>query len=595
MTTAPTTDDAAARAVEPTRPPRGPWNRLRDLRGYVAGMGAVQKWLIMGPAVLIVTYLALTPLAFLVWQALFEGGFTLDRLFRAGSAGSLARLIRSSLVFAGGTTLFALVVGATLAYIYERTDVPLRGLIFLFALIPLVIPNILYTISWIILASPRSGLLNDFFEGLVGARPLNIFSMEGMIWVEGANLSTVVFLLVAAALRSMDPSVEEAASVAGVRGAKLLRGVTLPLIAPAMAAASLLVAMRALGTFETPTLLGLPAGVFVFVSNIWLDLSRFPADIPGASGQSLWLLLVSGLLVYYYFVRFGGDKARRYQTISGKAFRMRRRELSLRMKWLLGCIVALWAFFALVLPVVTLVYVSLVGNLRLPTSDVLQSLSLDTYRSVLDSVMVKNAFRNSLVLSTVTATIVMGLMAIVSWFLTRTRVRGRWLIDAVSFTPLAIPSLVLGLALVIVYLRVPLPIYGTLTILGIAYVTKFLPHGIRYATPAVMQIGAELEEAAEMSGASWWRSFRKITVPLMMPGLVAGWVFIASISVRELGASLLLYTQGTEVLSISIWQLWEAGRTADVAALGVLIILALVTLVGVARLVGGRASLSSGG
>lgn len=576
---------AAPQGRPPGRAPRRRWSALR--------LQSLEQWILLVPAVVIVAYLALTPLVFLLWQALFSGGFTLERLTVSGAAGSLPRLAWSSLVFTGGATLVAVVVGTTLAYIYERTDVPFRGLIFVSALIPLVMPNILYSIAWILLASPSSGLINDAAEQMFHVTPLNIFSMPGMIWVEGTNMSTVVFLIVAASLRSTDPSLEEASAVAGARGSTILRRITLPLVAPAIAAASLLVSMRVLGSFETPALLGLPAGVFVFTSNIWLELSRFPADIPGASGQSVWLILLSAVLVFYYFSRFGGARGRQYQTITGKAFRVRRRALTPKAKVVASTVVLTWVFLALLLPIVTLVYVSLLPAIQLPSLAVLDGVSLNNYQDILGNSVVRRSFINSFLVAVVTATVVMTLMALVAWFLARTSVRRRWLIDVVSFAPLAVPSIVLGLAILIVYLRIPLPVYGTLAILAIAYVTKFLPHGIRYAWPAIVQVGEELEEAAQTSGASWWRMFRKVTLPLMMPGLIAGWIFIASISVQELATSLLLYSQGTEVLSISLWQLWEAGDTTEVAALGVLMVLALVVMVSVAKLVGGRASITN--
>lgn len=570
------------------------------LRGHARALAWLRdhfprKWLFLTSAITVVGLLALTPLVFLIAQALFAGGFSLETIGIGGAARSLPRLIWTSCVFAAGTGLVASVVGSSLAYIYERTDLPFRGVIMVVALIPLVVPNILYVIAWILLASPRVGLINGVLEGVLAIRPLDIFSMPGMIWVEGTNLSSLVFLIVSASMRAVDPSLEEAAALSGARGTTILRRVTLPLAAPALAGASLLVAMRALGTFETPALLGLPGGVFVFTSTIWLELSRFPANISNASGLSLWLVAISGVLVLVYFKRFGGERARRYQTISGKDFRTRRRALSRRAKISITVVLLLWVFIALILPLIALLYTALIPVLRLPSMEVLRAVSFDNFINVITTDTVERAFFNSFLLAAATGTIVMGLTALVAWFMIRTRVRGRWLIDVVSFMPMAMPGLVVGLAILIVYLRVPLPIYGTLGILLIAYVTSFLPHGMRYATPAVIQIGSELEEAAEMSGALWTRMYRKITLPLIWPGLLAGWIFIASISVRELSASLLVYSQGNEVLGIALWDLWHDGETAEAAALGILMIIALLLLMSVVRLVGGSVATLSGG
>ena len=179
--------------------------------------------------------------------------------------------------------------------------------------------------------------------------------------------------------------------------------------------------------------------------------------------------------------------------------------------------------------------------------------------------------------------------AVASWIVVRTRVRGRWMIDNLAFLPLTVPGLVLGVAILAIYLRTPwLPVYGTLWILFIAYLTRYIPYGMRYSSTSMFQIGRELEESAQMSGAGWLQVFRRIVLPLLVPGFVAGWIYIIVVSVRELGSSVLLYSPGREVLSIAIWEMWRNGQFPELCALGILMVGGLVVLVGVAYKLGAK-------
>jgi iron(III) transport system permease protein len=221
-------------------------------------------------------------------------------------------------------------------------------------------------------------------------------------------------------------------------------------------------------------------------------------------------------------------------------------------------------------------------------------MTFDNYRAVWHEPLITHAVKNSLIVGLGSATVVMLLTAVAAWLVIRTRLPGRWLIDNLAFLPLTIPGLVLGVALLSVYLRTSLPIYGTLWILFIAYLTRYMPYGMRYSSTSMFQIGRELEESAQMSGAGWWQSFRRIVLPLLIPGLVAGWIYIVIVSVRELGSSLLLYSPGKEVLSIVIWEEWTNGQLTQLSALGMMMIGALVILVGVAYKLGAKVGVREG-
>jgi len=566
------------RGPEPTGGVRGALRRM-DLRRL-----AQPQVLIILAVVILIGYLSLVPVLFLVWGTFYDGVSVTLRFFaEAYSAFGLGEMISNSLIFAVGSTVLSVVLGTTLAYLTVRTNVPFKGLLFAASLVPLIIPGILHTIAWIFLASPRVGVFNKLLEPLFGPGSLNIFSVWGMMFVEGLHLSPLVFLLMFAAFRSMDPSLEESALMSGARLSTVLRRVTLPLARPALYASVLIMAVRALESFEVPALLGIPNGIWVFTSRIWRVLNQYPADYGQAGAYALSLLALTTLGVFWQSRLSKRGKA--FQTVTGKGFRPHPMDLG-RWRWPATALVIAYFLFAVVMPVLILVYASFQPFYSVPSADSLARFTLENYEYTLTNSSTLRAARNSFTLGIGAATTVMFVMAIASWLVVRTRIPGRWLVDNLSFLPLTIPGLVMGVALLFVYLRFPIPIYGTIWILFIAYLTRYMPYGMRYASTSMYQISGELEESALTSGASWWQTFRRVNLPLLMPGLLAGWIYIVMVSVRELSSSILLYSPGNEVLSIVIWERWENGQFTELAALGVLMVVALVVLVLVAQRLG---------
>jgi iron(III) transport system permease protein len=247
------------------------------------------------------------------------------------------------------------------------------------------------------------------------------------------------------------------------------------------------------------------------------------------------------------------------------------------------------------LPLLVLAYASTQAFYSPPTRDTLSHMSLANYGTVLHDDLFLHALKNSAILGLGAATVVMLVTAVAAWLVVRTRLPGRWLVDNLAFLPLTIPGLVLGVALLSIYLRTSwLPVYGTLWILFLAYLTRYMPYGMRYASTSMFQIGRELEESAQMSGAGWFQVFRRIVLPLLMPGFVAGWIYILIVSVRELGSSVLLYSPGREVLSIVIWEQWRNGQLTELSALGIMMVGALVVLVTIAYKLGARIGVREG-
>ncbi len=573
----------AEAAPAPARVLRPPW-RVRL---------SLQALLPLAIAAL-VAYLALLPLIFLLYGSFFTptvggvaGVITLQNYVRAYTDRSALPIMLNSVLFALGTMLLAFVVGTALAWITERTNTPLRGLFFAVSLVPLIIPGILFTLSWIFLLSPRIGLINQWLGTLLG-RPgpfFDVYSMGGMIWVEGLHWSPIVYLMMSAAFRSMDPALEEAALMSGSNLMQTFYHVTLKLNVPTILGAWLLLFLRGLESFEVPAIIGIPAGIHVFTSRIYLAVKGYPSDfgLAGAYSTQLLGLTLGGIYLYGRITR----EATRYATVTGKGYRPHVIDLG-PWRYLTAVIILAYLAVMVALPLFILLWNSFLPFYMKPSLQGLRMFTLENYTFLFRLPKTTRAVLNSLVLSFGSATVVMLLTSVIAWLTVRTRLRGRWLLDHLATLPLIFPGIVMGVALIWVYLTLPIPIYGTIWILLVAYVTRYLPYGMRTSSAALVQIHRELEEAAAISGAAWWRTFVHIVLPLLRPGLVAGWLYVVIVSIRELSSSILLWGPGSEVLSVYIFDLWQTGHPQELAALGLMLVAALFLLALVSRRLGQR-------
>ncbi len=548
-------------------------------------LGRMLRYLGFAAVVGVTVYLVLVPLVFLIWRGISAGdGSILGNIAEAYSIRGTGDMVLNSLFFAVGTALLATVVGASLAFATVRTNAPFKAVLYAASLVPLIIPGILYTIAWIFLLSGRIGWFNITLRAVgLDALVVDVFSLPGMVIVEGLHLSPIAFLLMFAAFKATDPALEESALMSGASVPSIIRRVTVPLVRPALLASLLLMFVRGLESFETPALLGIPAGRWVFTSQIFRSLNTYPVRYDDAAIYSVTLILIT--VIGLFLVTRANRRGERFQTITGRGFRPRLLDLG-RWRWPVGVAVVAYFLIAVVAPLAVLGYLSLLPFYMPPGAEAFSSFSLENYATMFDIASVGRAIKNSILLSIGSATFLMLLMAVVSWITVKSKMKGRHLLDSITGWPLAFPGLVLGVSLIFVYLRAPIPVYGTLWILFIVYVTKYMPYAMRYASTSIIQISSQLEESARMSGATWWSTFRRVTLPLMAPGLVAGWVFVVVVSVRELSASILLYRQGTEVFSVVIWELWEAGQTTQLAAVGMTLVLGLTVVVGIAYKVG---------
>lgn len=558
------------------------------------------KWLVIGGCLALVAVLALVPLGFMIWQSFHTpetnaapSVFTLGNYEKAYTNPETITIFWNSVQFALGTSAVAFTLGTTLAWINERTNTPFRRLFYTLSIVPLIIPGILFTISWIMLASPKIGLINLVFQSWFGldSPPFNIYSMGGMIWVDGLHYSPLAFLLMSAAFRAMDPSLEESATMSGAGVMSTLYRITLKLALPAILATVLTLFIEAVASFEVPALLGLPAGIQVFTSAIYQSIHQYPSQIGLAAAYSVILLmLTTGGIYIQSRISSSGSK---YSTVTGKGFRPRTIDLGKWRFFTLGIFIV-YFLLIVVLPFFVLLWSSLQKFYAPPSMAALQNITLDGYRYVFASSNIRNAALNSLWMSVTTATVVMLLASVISWIVVKTKIPGRWLLDNMASLPMVFPGLVLGVSIMIFYLTFDIGIYGTFWIILLAYITRFMPYGLRYSTTSMIQIHKDLEESAGMSGASWFTVFRRIILPLLKPGLIAGWIYVMIVSIRELSTSILLYSPGNEVISVMIWELWENGQYVELSALSVLFILMLLILVGFAQAAGKRFGVKEG-
>ena len=552
------------------------------------------KWLLIGIPVALVAWLALVPLVFLLWQSVLTpetatvpAQYTLENFRTAYLSSDNVRLFFNSVQFAAGAAVLALVVGTGLAWMNERTNTPFKTLFFALAIVPLVIPGILFTVAWIMLASPKIGLINLALQAIfdTDAVFVNIYTMAGMIWVDGLHYSPMAFLLMTAAFRSMDPALEEQAAMSGASVPQIVRRISLRLAWPAALGSLLILFVRSIESFEVPALLGLPVGIHVYTSSIYQAIHQYPSQIGLAAAYAVTLLVLTSFGIYAQ-ARLAGEGAL-FSTVTGKGFRPRTIDLG-KWRYVTAAIFILYLVVIVLMPFLVLVWSSLQKFYSVPSWAALSRVSLDSYRAVLDYPQFVNTVWNSIVLAVGSATTVMLVSAVIAWIVLRTKVPGRWMLDNLASLPLVFPGLVLGLAIMVCYLYIDIGVYGTLWIMFIAYVTRFLPYGMRYNSASMLQIHKELEESAAMSGAPWSVTFRRVVLPLLKPGLLAGWIYVMIVSIRELSSSILLYSPGTEVVSIMIWELWQNGQYVELSALGVMLIAALFCLVVLAQLVGRR-------
>ncbi len=531
------------------------------------------------------------PLAMVVLMSLRtgfpgEGGaLTLQNFVDVYADASTYEVLGNTLLFALGSVAVALLFAIPLSWLLMRTDIPLKKTFYVLLTVGILIPVFLRTIAWILLLSPRIGLLNQWLMRIfdLNGPPLNLYNIGGMAFIQGVSFVPGAFFMLSAAYRTMDPSLEEAAYTSGVGKLTTFLRINIPLTLPAIAAVMVYLFMTGIAVFEVPAIIGLPARILVLSALIYTATSP-PTGLPeyGIAGAYGGIMLVAGLALAYFYVRLV-KQGKKFTIITGRGYRPREIALG-RWKWAAIAFVLLYLSIEVFIPFLILLWTSLVPYLQLPSAAALKTITLKHYLTIPNYAGAR-PFINTFILMIGVPTLAMIISVLVSWAVVRTQVRFRGILDTVAFLPHAIPSILLavGLAYLSLAYRDYFPLYGTVFIIMVAHVINWIAYGTRTTNSVMIQVHRELEEAGKVAGASTPRVLWKIVLPLIAAGVLNSWVWIGMLSYREVTMALTLYTRNSAVISTVVWQFWSNGWIPQVSALGVVLIVFALIVVGSVR------------
>ncbi len=567
-------------------------------RGGIADDGDARAWgswlslenIVMGAAVLAVLILIAAPLLFLLaGSVLSEEGLSLTHFQEAFSSRLYIQPLINSLILGAWTGLFSILIGVPLAWAVSRTNVPGKGLIKATATLSYLSPPFLTAIAFVNLFSPNAGLINIFVRDVAGMPWLtfNIFTMSGLVLVTVLHTFPFVYLLTSTALRSVDASFEEAAQILGASKWRTALVITGPLVAPAILSGTLIAFVNAIALFGSQAIIGLPGRIVTLPTRIYA-LFDYPPEYGLASALSLIFVAITIAALYLQRAFLA---RRSFITLAGKGARPQLMSLG-PARWLVLGFAILMFIVAIILPYSTLIAVSLSKSWGI---NFWQSLTLAHYKFILlEYDVTQRAIRNSLILATLAATVAVLIGAVIGWIDLRTKLPGRKLLDYAALIPLGLPGIVMAVALIQFWLAMPVALYGTMAILLLAYVARYMPLGVRSANSALQQIDPSLEESARILGASWRTTMREITLPLIRPALFAGWLLVFVPVIQELSASILLFSSESITLAVAVYNLYETSYTEPVAALAIVNMTIIGTAIWLAAKLGGIRNESAG-
>jgi len=549
---------------------------------------AVPLW--VGALLLILTFLVIYPLLMLFFGAISDSNPVIDGFgkfnpslthFLAVLGNENVRLaFFNALAACGGGTILAVVIGLAFSWIVVRTNTPFKGFIAGASMIPLFVPPLVAGVAWSILGSPKTGLLNTALKWMGIDFRFDFYSMSGLILVFGFYYAPYVYMFTASALRNMDPSLEEASEVSGASAFTTLFTVTFPLIAPAILAGSLLSFVVMLGIYGIPAALGAPANISVLTTYIFKLTAWSPPLYNTAAAVAILLMMVTAIFVWAQQRILSG---RSFATVAGKAFRPRSLNLG-PWRWFTFSLALAYLFIVVVLPTIALVIAAFRRFLFFKDFDAvfdMKAYSWVHFNSIFDNPLTMTSIWNTMKVGVITA-VVGGLLAFaIGYTINRTQVPGRKIIDLLSTIPVAIPGLVVGVAYLWAWIGLPGGLYGTIWILALAFVARFIPDTVKALSTSFMQIHRELEEAAWICGRGLLSTIGTIMVPLARPGIVASMTLLFVLSVRELGSSLFLYTSDTTVMAVLLLDYYEGGNVGKTAAFSLVQTVILAVLLGI--------------
>lgn len=537
----------------------------------------------------IVGFLTVCPVVMLIFGSFSTGlgafgKFTLEKYVEAYSNPELPGIIANTIIFVFGSSTVATGLALLLVYLNTRTDIPFKFLFRIISIIPMMIPHLLFSVSWVLLLNPSNGLINLFLRQVLGFKDaaINIYSLQGMILVEGLLDMPIAYLILAPAMASFDVALEESSRVCGGTTLRTLFRITLPILRPAILAAFILTLVRSLASFAVPSVIGMPGRIYVLATYIYQSIATgFAADFGKAAAIGMSVLVTSITLIYIY--RHLTSASEKYVTISGRGYRPTVIKLK-GAKYPLFGVVGFLSLILIVLPVLVLFYTSLVPYSMVPSARAFSMMSWRHWIEVINDPVSLLSLKNSVFLGVVGASLGVLLSIFVAYVIVKVRSKASGILESLSFLSFSFPGIVIGVGFMWFFVRTPL--YATIWALLIGYIATYLPYGVRPLASAFVQIHSHLEESSRVCGAGAFTTMRRIVIPLLIPGIVSGWILMASMFVRELSLSVVLSRPGTEVLAVQILRFAEDGLWGQLSALGIMMIFISTALVLMATLVG---------
>lgn len=516
-----------------------------------------------------------------------EGGpLTLVNFIRVYTDPATYEVLLNTVLFATGAVAVTVLFAVPLVWLLMRTDLPYKKTIYVLLTVGILIPVFLRTIAWILLLSPRIGLVNQWAAQIFGLKhPLvSLYNIPGMAFIQGVSFVPSAFFMLAAAYRTMDPALEEAAYTAGVSKLQTFLRINIPITLPAIAGVMVYLFMTALAVFEVPAIIGLPARILVLSSLIYSSANP-PTGLPeyGLAGAYGSVMLLVGLVLAYYYVRLV-RQGKKYTVITGRGYRPREIALG-RWKWPALAFVSFYLSMEVFIPFLMLLWTSFLPHLQLPSVAALSSVTLKNYLTIPDYAGAR-PFINTAILMVAVPTCAMFLSVLVSWVVIRTQVSFRGILDTAAFLPHAFPSILLAVGLGYLGLAYSgiFPFYGTIMIIIIAHTIAWIAYGTRTTNSVMIQVDRELEEAGKVAGISTPTVLTRIVLPLVAAGVFNSGIWISMLSYREVTMALTLGSRQNTVISTVVWQFWGSGWVPEVSALGVILILFALLAVGALRI-----------
>jgi iron(III) transport system permease protein len=530
----------------------------------------------------------ITLLAMIIWMSLRTGvpgqasAYTLKNYTALLGDSYTYRVMTTTLIFAAVTIAVSVPLGFIFAWFIERTDIPYKAVAMSVLSIGILFPTFLKAMGWVFLLHPRIGVINIFLMHLFGlaTAPLNIATVPGIGFVQGMTLTPLAYVMISAALRSMNPALVEAANVHGVGRFRTLVRIELPLIWPALFSAMIWMLTVAIAAFDVPGVIGMANNIFTFSTAIYFMINP-NEGLPryGLSGAYGTLMVgLSLILMIPYFIAL--KQSHKYQIISGKSYQPR--PLELGRWWLLAWgLLGSYFLLAFAFPLLAIFWVSLLPYVQVPSWQALASVSFERYTQIVFDRALLEAAGNTALLMAIVPTVIVIICSAISWIVTRSRMRWRVVLDAVAFLPHPVPHLLFALAIAYLALLISniIPLYGTIYVLMAVYVVCWISFGTRVLNNSMIQVHRELEEAAQVGGASTFRVLIKVIVPLIKPGLIYTWIWTSLSAYRELTMAVFLASPKSQVLSTYIWGQWHGGGLGDAAAIAIVMIAVMSPLV----------------